>query len=122
MDEEANAGALMPDLSGPVEAVKGAVLNLVTVSALCHRVVITDPTGLSDIYFFTSTQIGEKTVETSTDEKLKEEMPQAFEVTKTASQQLTEAASTLKDNPASAPGRKLMVSGARGMVARKTLK
>ena len=88
LDEEAGQGGTMPDLSEPVVAVSAAVGTLV--------------------------KVGKETAASSNDEQLQQDLPRAWEAAEVASKQLTEAAATLKENARSAPGRRLLISGARG--------
>ncbi|XP_065198121.1 vinculin-like [Sycon ciliatum] len=90
LDEEAGQGGSMPDLSEPVSAVSAAVGKLVTV--------------------------GKETAESSEDKQLQQDLPRAWEAAEVSSTQLAEAAATLRDNPRSGPGRRLLISGARGIL------
>ena len=77
----------MPDLSHPVQVVKGAVDNLV--------------------------KVGHETCSTSTDDLLRADMPRALERVNQASALLIDAAYILKSEPCSIKGRHMLIEGAR---------
>uniref|UniRef100_T1GS06 Vinculin n=1 Tax=Megaselia scalaris TaxID=36166 RepID=T1GS06_MEGSC len=80
----------MPDLSQPVQAVSLAVSNLVNV--------------------------GRGTINSSTDEILKQDMPAALNRVENSAQLLVEATSMLKNAPSSAQARKKLIDGSRGIL------
>lgn len=80
----------MPDLSHPVQAVSLAVSNLVTV--------------------------GRGTINSSTDEILKQDMPAALTRVENSAQLLVEATSMLRNAPSSAQARSKLIDGSRGIL------
>ncbi|CAF1637729.1 unnamed protein product [Rotaria magnacalcarata] len=86
-EESADDGDLMPDLSKPVQIVKSAVDNLV--------------------------KVGHETCSTSTDDLLRNEMPQVLVRVNQASALLIDAAQMLKYEPCSIKGRQMLIEGAR---------
>eukprot|EP00117_Sycon_ciliatum_P000746 scpid35434/ scgid3194/ Vinculin; Metavinculin len=90
LDEEASQGGTMPDLTPQVDVVAAAVTTLVTV--------------------------GEQTADDSEDPILKKELPRPLKSVQKSADQLVEAAQTLKENPVSLPGRRLLIVGARGIL------
>ena len=61
-----------------------------------------------------TSQVGEQTADDSDDPILKKELPRPLVAVQKAADQLVEAAQTLKDQPTSVPGRRLLIIGARG--------
>ncbi|XP_057297715.1 vinculin-like [Hydractinia symbiolongicarpus] len=88
--EQAEKGAAINDLTGPVGAVGAAVNNLV--------------------------HVGRETAATSKDEILRKEMPVSFTKVEKASSDLIESTKVLKEDPYSVDGRKLLINGARGIL------
>ncbi|UJR37879.1 hypothetical protein I4U23_030569 [Adineta vaga] len=86
-EESAGDSNLMPDLSKPVQVVKLAVDNLV--------------------------KIGHETCSTTSDDLLRDEMPNALERVNHASTLLMNAAQMLKHEPNSVKGRQMLIEGAR---------
>ncbi|CAE1284847.1 VCL [Acanthosepion pharaonis] len=90
LHEEAEDGNAMPDLARPVQAVKLAVDNLV--------------------------KVGYDTINSSEDQILKQDMPPALHRVEDASVLLLEASDMLRDDPFSAPARKKLIEGSRGIL------
>ncbi|KAL5287236.1 VCL family protein [Megaselia abdita] len=90
LHEETENEKTMPDLSHPVQAVSLAVSNLVNV--------------------------GRGTINSSTDEILKQDMPAALTRVENSAQLLVEATSMLKNAPSSAQARKKLIDGSRGIL------
>lgn len=86
-DESAADGNLIPDLCKPVQGVKLAVDNLI--------------------------RVGQETCATTTDDRLRADMPHALERVNHASASLINAAQTLKHEPCSSRGRQMLIEGAR---------
>ncbi|CAD5126155.1 DgyrCDS14323 [Dimorphilus gyrociliatus] len=90
LHEEGEDGNAMPDLTRPVNVVKKAVDNLV--------------------------KVGYETVSCSEDNLLKHDMPPALSRVEEASMLLVNAASMLLDDSRSAPARKKLIDGSRGIL------
>lgn len=90
LHEEAEDGNAMPDLARPVQAVKLAVDNLV--------------------------KVGYDTINSSEDQILKQDMPPALRRVEDASVFLLEASDMLRADPFSAPARKKLIEGSRGIL------
>ncbi|KAK3594112.1 hypothetical protein CHS0354_040882 [Potamilus streckersoni] len=90
LHEEAEDGNAMPDLARPVMAVKLAVDNLV--------------------------KVGYDTINSSEDQILKQDMPPALNRVEEASILLLQASDMLRVDPFSAPARKKLIEGSRGIL------
>ncbi|XP_036360826.1 vinculin isoform X11 [Octopus sinensis] len=90
LHEEAEDGNAMPDLARPVQAVKMAVDNLV--------------------------KVGYDTINNSEDQILKQDMPPALSRVEDASILLLQASDMLRGDPFSAPARKKLIEGSRGIL------
>ncbi|XP_013395141.1 vinculin [Lingula anatina] len=90
LHEEAEDGNAMPDLARPVQVVKMAVDNLV--------------------------KVGYDTVNVSEDQILKQDMPPALQRVEEASFLLLDASDMLRADPYSAPARKKLIEGSRGIL------
>jgi len=90
LHEEAEDGNAMPDLARPVHAVKLAVDNLV--------------------------RVGYETINNSEDAILKQDMPPALNRVEEASLLLLDASHLLRTDPFSAPARKKLIDGSRGIL------
>ncbi|KAK3103120.1 hypothetical protein FSP39_016625 [Pinctada imbricata] len=90
LHEEAEDGNAMPDLARPVQAVKLAVDNLV--------------------------KVGYDTINSSEDQILKQDMPPALRRVEEASLLLLQASEMLRGDPFSAPARKKLIEGSRGIL------
>ncbi|KAL3841953.1 hypothetical protein ACJMK2_020030 [Sinanodonta woodiana] len=90
LHEEAEDGNAMPDLARPVMAVKLAVDNLV--------------------------KVGYDTINSSEDQILKQDMPPALNRVEEASILLLQASDMLRVDPYSAPARKKLIEGSRGIL------
>ncbi|ELU06809.1 hypothetical protein CAPTEDRAFT_221766 [Capitella teleta] len=90
LHEEAEDGNAMPDLARPVQAVKLAVDNLV--------------------------RVGYETINSSEDAILKQDMPPALNRVEEASILLIQASDMLRSDPFSAPARKKLIEGSRGIL------
>ncbi|XP_078333931.1 vinculin-like isoform X3 [Crassostrea virginica] len=90
LHEEAEDGNAMPDLARPVQTVKLAVDNLV--------------------------KVGYDTINSSEDQILKQDMPPALNRVEEASLLLLQASEMLRTDPYSAPARKKLIEGSRGIL------
>lgn len=90
LHEEAEDGNAMPDLARPVQTVKLAVDNLV--------------------------KVGYDTINSSEDQILKQDMPPALNRVEEASLLLLQASEMLRADPFSAPARKKLIEGSRGIL------
>ncbi|XP_033751421.1 vinculin-like isoform X10 [Pecten maximus] len=90
LHEEAEDGNAMPDLAMPVQTVKLAVDNLV--------------------------KVGYDTINSSEDQILKQDMPPALSRVEEASLLLLQASQLLRTDPYSAPARKKLIEGSRGIL------
>ncbi|XP_065941189.1 vinculin isoform X10 [Magallana gigas] len=90
LHEEAEDGNAMPDLARPVQTVKLAVDNLV--------------------------KVGYDTINSSEDQILKQDMPPALNRVEEASLLLLQASEMLRADPYSAPARKKLIEGSRGIL------
>ncbi|XP_021371539.1 vinculin-like isoform X15 [Mizuhopecten yessoensis] len=90
LHEEAEDGNAMPDLAMPVQTVKLAVDNLV--------------------------KVGYDTINCSEDQILKQDMPPALNRVEEASMLLLQASQLLRSDPFSAPARKKLIEGSRGIL------
>ncbi|XP_069132681.1 vinculin-like isoform X12 [Argopecten irradians] len=90
LHEEAEDGNAMPDLAMPVQTVKLAVDNLV--------------------------KVGYDTINSSEDQILKQDMPPALNRVEEASLLLLQASQLLRTDPYSAPARKKLIEGSRGIL------
>ncbi|XP_060072376.1 vinculin-like isoform X3 [Ylistrum balloti] len=90
LHEEAEDGNAMPDLAMPVQTVKLAVDNLV--------------------------RVGYETINSSEDQILKQDMPHALRRVEEASLLLLKASELLRTDPFSAPARKKLIEGSRGIL------
>ncbi|XP_030749067.1 vinculin isoform X6 [Sitophilus oryzae] len=90
LHEEAEDGIPMPDLEQPVRSVSNAVFNLV--------------------------KVGRDTINSSDDPILRQDMPGALVKVERSSKLLEEASARLKDDPYSAPARKLLIDGSGGIL------
>ncbi|XP_044727451.1 vinculin isoform X2 [Chrysoperla carnea] len=90
LHEDAEDGNAMPDLERPVQAVSLAVSNLV--------------------------KVGKETINSCDDSILKQDMPAALIRVEEASKLLEEASALLKADPYSAPARKKLIGGSRGIL------
>ncbi|XP_060534297.1 vinculin isoform X4 [Cylas formicarius] len=90
LHEEAEDGIPMPDLEQPVRSVSNAVSNLV--------------------------KVGRDTINSSDDPILRQDMPTALVRVERSSKLLEEASARLKDDPYSAPARKLLIEGSGGIL------
>ncbi|KAL5006317.1 hypothetical protein ScPMuIL_015123 [Solemya velum] len=90
LHEEAEDGNAMPDLARPVQGVKLAVDNLV--------------------------RVGYETINSSEDQILKQDMPPALSRVEEASHLLLQASELLRVDPFSAPARKKLIEGSRGIL------
>ncbi|CAH1786025.1 unnamed protein product, partial [Owenia fusiformis] len=90
LHEEAEDGNAMPDLSYAVHVVKNAVDNLV--------------------------KVGYDTINNSDDQLLKQDMPPALQRVEEASLYLIQASDMLRADPFSAPARKKLIEGSRGIL------
>jgi vinculin len=89
--EEGESGIAIPDLSSQITAVTAAVVNLVDVA--------------------------KQTCASSKDAILKEEMPVAYTKVEVSSTNLAESTQTLKKDPYSVDGRRMLLDGARGILS-----
>ncbi|XP_052235476.1 vinculin-like isoform X1 [Dreissena polymorpha] len=90
LHEEAEDGNAMPDLSRPIQVVKLAVDNLV--------------------------KVGYETINSSDDQILKQDMPPALRRVEESSILLLQASDMLRSDPYSAPARKKLIEGSRGIL------
>ncbi|XP_048780427.1 vinculin-like isoform X13 [Ostrea edulis] len=90
LHEEAEDGNAMPDLARPIQTVKLAVDNLV--------------------------KVGYDTINSSEDQILKQDMPPALNRVEEASLLLLQASEMLRVDPYSAPARKKLIEGSRGIL------
>ncbi|XP_026529964.1 vinculin [Notechis scutatus] len=92
MHEEGEVdGKAIPDLTGPVAAVRDAVSNLV--------------------------RVGKETVQTTEDQILKRDMPPAFIKVENACTKLVQAAQMLQTDPYSVTARDYLIDGSRGILS-----
>lgn len=90
LHEEAEDGNAMPDLARPIQVVKLAVDNLV--------------------------KVGYETINSSDDQILKQDMPPALRRVEESSILLLHASDMLRSDPYSAPARKKLIDGSRGIL------
>ncbi|XP_060566169.1 vinculin-like isoform X7 [Ruditapes philippinarum] len=90
LHEEAEDGNAMPDLARPIQVVKLAVDNLV--------------------------KVGYDTINSSDDQILKQDMPPALRRVEESSILLLQASEMLRSDPYSAPARKKLIEGSRGIL------
>ncbi|XP_045177293.1 vinculin-like isoform X10 [Mercenaria mercenaria] len=90
LHEEAEDGNAMPDLARPIQVVKLAVDNLV--------------------------KVGYETINSSDDQILKQDMPPALRRVEESSISLLQASEMLRSDPYSAPARKKLIDGSRGIL------